>query len=101
MVRPALDQFQECRFPGKILVVDDDPSTRRMLTRTLIVAGFSVEESDSGDDAISRHQVNPPDLVVLDMMMPGLDGLETCRRMRTQFGEDCAPIIFHRCASGF
>ena len=65
-----------------ILVVDDDAPIRRMLSRTLAAEGYAVEASPDGGDALASVERSMPDLVVLDLTMPGLDGLSVARRLR-------------------
>jgi two-component system, OmpR family, response regulator MprA len=65
-----------------ILVVDDDAPIRRMLSRTLSAEGYAVEASPDGGDALAAVERSVPDLVVLDVAMPGLDGLAVSRRLR-------------------
>ena len=69
---------------GEVLVVDDDSSTRELVSRSLRRAGFSTTEAHSGEDAILKARVSPPTLVVLDLMMPNLDGFEVLRRLRAE-----------------
>lgn len=68
--------------PTRILVVDDDPTVAEVVSRYLTRDGFVVEVVGDGRTAIDRALAEPPDLVVLDLMLPGLDGLEVCRRLR-------------------
>jgi two-component system, OmpR family, response regulator MprA len=75
----------------RILVVDDDPGVRESLRRSLIFNGYDVELAEDGQRALSSVAMRRPDAVVLDVMMPGLDGLETCRRLRAA-GEDL-PVL--------
>ena len=65
-----------------ILVVDDDAPIRRMLSRTLSAEGYAVEASPDGGDALAAVERSVPDLVVLDVTMPGVDGLAVSRRLR-------------------
>nr|WP_027935956.1 response regulator transcription factor [Amycolatopsis sp. ATCC 39116] len=67
---------------GHILVVDDDETVRDVVRRYLEAGGFTVELAGNGDEALRRFAGREPDLVVLDVMMPGMNGLEVCRRMR-------------------
>ncbi|MEU8522953.1 response regulator transcription factor [Streptomyces sp. NBC_01216] len=67
---------------ARILVVEDDPTVAEVVTGYLRGAGFSVEHTAEGTDALRRAADRWPDLVVLDLMLPGLDGLEVCRRLR-------------------
>jgi two-component system OmpR family response regulator len=69
--------------PETILVVDDDPPIRRMLQRTLAAEGYAVEVSADGGAALVVIERAVPDLVVLDVAMPGIDGLGVCRRIRS------------------
>ncbi len=66
----------------KVLVVDDDPTVREVVMRYLLREGYRVEESSDGADALERALCNPPELMVLDLMLPSLDGLEVCRQLR-------------------
>jgi len=66
----------------RILAVDDDPEILDMLSRGLKFEGYEVEVAADGEKALARFRENAPDLVLLDVMMPGMDGLEVCREMR-------------------
>jgi two-component system, OmpR family, KDP operon response regulator KdpE len=68
--------------PAKILVVDDEPQIRRVMRTTLASQGYSVAEAKSGDEALHLIPAQRPDLVLLDVNMPGRSGLETCREIR-------------------
>ncbi|WP_406064277.1 response regulator transcription factor [Streptomyces sp. NBC_01077] len=77
--------MNEREAPGtaaRILVVDDDPTVAEVVTGYLERAGCAVEHAADGPDALRRAGERWPDLVVLDLMLPGLDGLEVCRRLR-------------------
>jgi len=65
-----------------ILAVDDDPRILDLLHRGLAYEGYTVETAEDGPAALTSARDHPPDLVVLDLMLPGLDGLEVCRRLR-------------------
>lgn len=75
----------------RILVVDDDVEVRDLLRRALSYEGYTVEVAENGKEALQKALISPPDLVILDIMMPGLDGLEVARRLRA--GSD-VPILF-------
>lgn len=66
----------------KALVVDDSPEILQLVASALRRDGFDVREAQSGDQALTIARDDEPDLVVLDLMMPGIDGIETCRRLR-------------------
>jgi len=75
---------------AKILVVDDEPQIRRMMRATLTGTGYQIEEARTGEEGLEQFRGFMPDLVLLDLNMPGMGGLETCRAMRS--GSD-VPII--------
>ena len=70
------------KLPAKILVVDDDSQLRRALRTILASQGCMVIEARDGEEAIGEIRADRPDLVLLDVNMPGFDGIETCRRIR-------------------
>jgi two-component system response regulator MprA len=74
-----------------ILVVDDDPRITDLMRRILAYEGYSVTIARSGTEALDRSLEHPPDLVVLDIMLPGLDGLEVAQRLRA--AGDTVPIL--------
>lgn len=73
-----------------ILVVDDDPKIRSVLSRGLRFEGYTVQVAEDGTQALQLARLEAPDLVVLDVMLPGMDGLELCRRLRQGMA---APIL--------
>jgi two-component system KDP operon response regulator KdpE len=76
---------------GKILVVDDDPQIRRVMKATLVGHGYEVIEARTGEEALEKLPGEMPNLVLLDMNMPGIGGLETCRLLRQ--GSDVPVIV--------
>ncbi len=84
------------RVPGgygeaaRVLVVDDDPTVSEVVSGYLDRAGYLVDRAADGPSALARAAAHRPDLVVLDLMLPGMDGLEVCRRMR---GHGPVPVI--------
>ena len=67
---------------GRILIVDDELSVREVLSEYFVEQGYSVESAGGGEEALALVQRSTPDLVLLDVRMPGLDGVETLRRIR-------------------
>jgi two-component system, OmpR family, response regulator ResD len=67
---------------GRVLVVDDEPTIADVVSRYLQRAGYATESAASGPEAVQRAEAMKPDLVVLDLMLPGFDGLEVMRRIR-------------------
>ncbi len=75
----------------RILVVDDDPKMLSLMRRGLSYAGYAVDLAGDGEKALEVARDRAPDLVVLDVMLPGLDGVEVCRRLRA--GDAGLPIL--------
>lgn len=75
----------------RILVVDDDPKILSFMRRGLSFAGYAVDIAADGEEALAIARDQAPDLVVLDVMLPGVDGLEVCRRLRA--GDPDLPIL--------
>lgn len=67
-----------------VLIVDDEPIVREVVAQYLTQDGFKVESAADGNEAMTRFATARPDLVLLDLMLPGIDGLEVCRRIRAQ-----------------
>jgi two-component system response regulator ResD len=85
-----MEQQQYGQGGARVLVVDDDPTVAEVVTGYLDRAGYVVDRAGDGPDALARAAAHWPDLVVLDLMLPGMDGLEVCRRMR---GRGPVPVI--------
>ena len=77
--------------PSRILVVDDEPSITEFVGYALKKEGFQPDVVDNGEDALAMAQENEYDLFVLDIMLPGMDGYELCRRLRAK---TAAPVLF-------
>jgi two-component system KDP operon response regulator KdpE len=75
---------------ANILVVDDEPQIRRVLRSTLSARGYVITDAKTGEEALERVRKEPLDLILLDVNMPGMGGLEACRQIR---GVSDAPII--------
>jgi two-component system alkaline phosphatase synthesis response regulator PhoP len=78
---------------SRILVAEDDPDIARLLSHYLDKAGFEAAVVGSGRDVLPRLRKEPPDLLLLDLMLPGLDGLEVCRAVRADVNTAAIPII--------
>ena len=78
----------------KILIADDDRLNIRILAGILKREGYVIADADNGERGIEVYAQFQPNLVLLDVMMPGIDGFETCRQLKKQYGDRCAPIIF-------
>jgi signal transduction histidine kinase len=77
-----------------ILIVDDTPTNLEVLSEGLTDAGFEVAVATSGERAIKQIEYEPPHLILLDVMMPGIDGFETCRRLKANPNTKDIPVIF-------
>lgn len=77
-------------MPRRILVIDDDQTVSEIVCRYLTAAGYRVDQAPDGLAGLSRAEANRPDLVVLDRMLPGLDGIEMCRRLKAAWA---VPVI--------
>jgi phosphate regulon transcriptional regulator PhoB len=76
-----------------VLVVEDEPDIRSLIVHHLEREGFRCRTAGNGTEALARLRSTPPDLVVLDLMLPGMDGLEVCRRVRADPATAAVPII--------
>jgi two-component system response regulator MprA len=81
---PVAERTRAGGVRDRVLVVDDDPPLRRMLERTLAAEGFEVTVAADGAAALSAAERSAPDVIVLDVAMPALDGLAVCRRLRSK-----------------
>jgi len=79
---------------GHILVVDDEPNNLKVLCHELRTAGFNVAMANSGKQAIKQAQHSPPALIILDVLMPGMDGFETCQCLKKNTITQKVPVIF-------
>ena len=77
---------------AQILIVDDDSRVTGALRRTLAYEGYQVSVAGNGEQALMVARTKPPDLVILDLMLPGIDGLEVCRRLRSA-GDSIAVLM--------
>ena len=78
----------------RILAVDDDRINLRIIGGILRHEGYEIAEAGSGEQALETYASFQPNLVLLDVMMPGIDGFTTCRTLKKTYGDKCAPVIF-------
>ena len=78
--------------PARLLVADDEPTILELLSASLRYAGFEVATAGDGNEALTRARSERPDAMVLDIMMPGMDGFEVVRRLRSE--GSVAPVLF-------
>ena len=81
-------------MPKKILVVDDTRLILNLTTMSLVKAGFEVVTAANGQEALERVRTEHPDLIILDIMMPIMDGFEACRRLKEDKDTCAIPVIF-------
>lgn len=80
--------------PGTVLIIDDTPSSLEVASDCLAESGFDILVAQDGASGLEIAQEMEPDLILLDVMMPGMDGFETCRRLKAAPGTAAIPIIF-------
>ena len=78
----------------RILIAEDDPTNQFVIRAILVAAGFDVLIRENGEEALQAVRNERPDLILLDMMMPGMDGTEVCRRLRALPGLGEVPVVF-------
>ena len=78
---------------ARILVVEDNPLNLKLVRDVLGAAGFDVVAATSGEDALLAAEQHPPDLVLMDLQLPGIDGAETMRRLRQSPLDDGVPVV--------
>jgi DNA-binding response OmpR family regulator len=76
-----------------LLVVEDDPETRRFYTEAFTRAGWLVDQAHNGLQALEKALASPPDVIVTDIAVPGIDGIELCRRLRASARTQAVPVV--------
>jgi signal transduction histidine kinase len=79
--------------PATVLVVDDEPFNLEVIQHFLLAEGLRVETADDGESALKAVRSQPPDLILLDVMMPGMDGFEVCRRLKAEPATAFIPVV--------
>ena len=77
----------------RVLIVDDDPDIVRLVSYNLAQSGFEPVHANTGREALAIVQKQPPDLIILDLMLPDVDGIEVCRSLRSQAISEHIPIV--------
>lgn len=80
-------------MPSRVLIVEDEPDIRDLVVHHLKRDGYQVSTASSGEEALRQVRAVPPDLVLLDLMLPAMDGLEVCRRLRQDPATASLPIV--------
>ena len=80
---------------NRILVVDDDIDTQNLVKTLLEIEGYEVQTADNGEDALTTVATSPVDLIILDVRLPGIDGYEVCRRLKSQPDSQSIPILMY------
>jgi two-component system sensor histidine kinase/response regulator len=81
-------------MPQTILIVDDTPANLGVLVETLSDTGYQLMVAEDGEEALAQTEQTTPDLILLDVMMPGIDGFETCRRLKARAATRHVPVLF-------
>lgn len=87
------ERFEDERLRGSVLVVDDCEANSRLLSRLLVRDGHTVRTASNGDDALELISRDPPDLVLMDVMMPRKDGFEVCRALKRGASTRLIPVV--------
>ncbi len=88
-------------MPGKILVADDSPNIREILKLSLETDGYTVVLAEDGDQALAMVEQEKPDLVIMDIMMPRVNGFQVCRRLKGDRATHDLPVIMLTAKSGW
>jgi CheY-like chemotaxis protein len=89
----VLDKYRTNGGATKVLIIEDDAATRQLVRRVLGRGGWQVDEAENGRIALQRVESTPPDLILLDLMMPEMDGFEFVSQLRNRDGWNRIPIV--------
>jgi len=92
-IRSKAAAARALRYRGLVLVVDDDESNRMLLRDPLETHGYEIMEAENGEQALQKIEQRPPDVILLDVMMPRMDGFEVCRRLKKDERTTHIPIL--------
>ena len=84
----------------RVLVVEDEPRIARILREYLEASGLEVHTEDTGEAALEWAQAHRPNLVILDLMLPDVNGFEVCERLREQFSREAMPVLMLTALAG-
>ena len=91
---PTVAKRRDVEMAKRVLVVDDEAHIRRLVQVNLEKAGYEVDQAVDGVEGLEKVRTNPPDLIVLDIMMPNLDGMETMKLIQADQELQKIPVIF-------
>jgi two-component system cell cycle response regulator DivK len=80
-------------MPKKILIVEDDPDNRRIVAKVLSVEGYQVVEATDGVEALAQARAEHPDLILMDLALPNMDGWEATRQLKTNVETHAIPVV--------
>src|SRR5262249_11599625 len=89
----VLKRFEEDGRAGSVLIVDDDPAVRELMSRSLAAAGWAVADAANGRMALERLEQASPDLILLDLLMPEMDGFELLARLQQKEAWSRIPVV--------
>jgi signal transduction histidine kinase len=84
----------ETQYGPTILIVDDEPANLAVLTNYLANSGFQIQVARTGESGVDIARLSPPDLILLDVLLPGIDGFEACRRLKADERTQAIPVLF-------
>jgi class 3 adenylate cyclase/CheY-like chemotaxis protein len=93
LIRNKAAAARALRYRGLVLVVDDDEANRTLLRDPLETHGYEIIEAENGEQALQKVEQRPPDAILLDVMMPRMDGFEVCRRLKKDVRTAHIPIL--------
>ncbi len=80
-------------LPKKVMVVDDNRDSRELVVKVLKIKGYQMVEASDGEEALEKVMIEKPDLILLDLSIPKIDGFEVCRRLKSQEDFKSIPVV--------